>query len=106
MDGKLCGLYDVTICPELVRSAYFTDVVLGGVITILPLAADPGGCCFEAAGDGAPLPLGVVKLSTADNPLRVVALPTSFLISLVPLPGVVLALLSVVARLGAGEGVT
>lgn len=95
-DGKLCGLYDDTVCPEFLRSEYLTvttGLLLGGVITIVEEVFGVGAPCLELGE-----PFGVVKLSTADRPFLL--LPTAAPFA----PGV--AVVSTFSRFTAGEGVT
>lgn len=114
---RLLGLKDETISPELVRSVYLTvlDVVMADDLNELLLLLCGMGVMTEAAdaedfdlGEAvAPFPEGVVKLSIADRPSRLVVVvelveEARFVAAGVAAPVVVV----VVARLAMGEGVT
>ena len=117
---RLLGLKDETISPELVRSVYLTvlDVVMAddlNELLLLLLLLCGMGVMTEAADAEdfdlgevvAPFPEGVVKLSIADRPSRLVVVvelveDARFLAAGVAAQVAVV----VVARLAMGEGVT
>ncbi len=116
---RLLGLNDETISPELVRSVYLTvlDVVMADDLNVLLLILCGIGVMTEATDaedfdlgeEVAPFPEGVVKLSIADRPSRLVVVvellveDARFLAAGVAAPVVVIV---AVARLAMGEGVT
>lgn len=113
---RLLGLKDDTISPELVRSVYLTvlDEVMADDLNELLLLCGMGVMTEAADAEDfdlgevvAPFPEGVVKLSIADRPSRLVVVvelaeDARFLAAGVAAPVVVV----VVARLAMGEGVT
>ena len=109
---RLLGLKDETSSPELVRSVYLT--VLDDLNELLLLLCGMGVMTeaadaedFDLGEAVAPFPEGVVKLSIADRPSRLVVVvelveEARFVAAGVAAPVVVV----VVARLAMGEGVT